>query len=115
MEQHKGSIAPGRFIPFLCVGEKADAVGPLTSAGRGAIINSNIKEGGERYLMAIQFVLGDLFILFERVVHGFAYGFSLVRGIYALLPVKCSGFGHKQDNSVHFSRCDCLLPLNVPA
>ncbi len=65
--------------------------------------------------MAIRFSIGYLFVLIGRVVHGFAYGVGLSRDIYALLPVKCSGFGHKQDNSVHFSRCDCLLPLHVPA
>ncbi len=65
--------------------------------------------------MAIRLMLGDLCILFERVVHGFAYDFTPVRDLYALLPVKCAGFGRTRDICVRFSRFDCLLPPNVLA
>lgn len=65
--------------------------------------------------MAIREVLGDLFINYERVVHGFAYGFAPTRDSYALLPVKCAGFGRTRDDSVLFSRFGRLLPLHVLA
>lgn len=65
--------------------------------------------------MAIRFSVGYLFVLIGRVVHGFAYGFSLARDIYALLPVKCSGFGRTRDISVRFSRFGYLFPQRVLA
>lgn len=65
--------------------------------------------------MAIRSTRSDLFILFERVVHGFAYDFTPTRDLYALLPVKCAGFGRTRDYSVRFFRFDCLSPLCVLA
>lgn len=65
--------------------------------------------------MAISEGLGDRFIKFENVVHGFAYDFASARDLYALLPVKCSGFGRTRDNSVRFSRFNYLLPHSVLA
>jgi len=65
--------------------------------------------------MAIREVLGDLFINYERVVHGFAYGFAPTRDSYALLPVKCAGFGRTRDISVRFSRFSYLFPQRVLA
>lgn len=65
--------------------------------------------------MVIREVLGDQFIKFEHVVHGFAYDFAPARDLYAFLPVKCSGFGRTRDNSVHFSRLCYLLPHSVLA
>ena len=65
--------------------------------------------------MATREVLGDQFIKFEHVVHGFAYDFAPIRDLYALIPVKCAGFGCTRDCSVRFSRFDCLSPLRVLA
>ena len=65
--------------------------------------------------MAIREVLGDQFIKYEHVVHGFAYNFAPARDLYAFLPVKCSGFGRTRDDSVHFFRFSCLFPHCVLA
>jgi len=65
--------------------------------------------------MATREVLGDQFIKFEHVVHGFAYDFAPTRDSHALLPVKCAGFGRARDICVHFYRFGCLLPLHTLA
>lgn len=65
--------------------------------------------------MAIFERLGDQFIKFESVVHGFAYVFAHARDLYAVLPVKCSGFGRTRDNSVCFSRLSYLFPHSILA
>jgi len=65
--------------------------------------------------MATRDSQGDRFIKFEHVVHGFAYDFASARDLYAVLPVKCSGFGRTRDNSVYISRLSYLFPHSVLA
>ena len=58
---------------------------------------------------------GDTVLAGCECIKGFAFTNAAAREKSALLPVICTSFGHLRDDCAHFSRVECLLPLNYPA